>query len=262
MTAVDRLWGPPPANLALSNDDIHVWRASLDLTASRVQSLQHTLTPDELDRAERFYFQKDREHFIVARGLLRAILGRYLNVEPSQPRFCYSPYGKPTLVTTSGKNTLSFNVSHSYGLALYAVTHGRKIGIDLERIRADFACEQIAERFFSPQENVVLRALPASMKHEAFFTCWTRKEAYVKAKSEGLSLPLDQFDVSLAPGEPAALLSTNWDPQEASRWSLQALTPGPGYVAALAVEGYHWQLKCWQWPGSVSDELTGRAPGP
>ncbi len=241
-------WCPPPENLTLGNDEVHVWRAFLDLPASQVQSLQQTLVAEELRRAERYYFQKDREHFIVARGLLRAILGRYLRIEPSQLRFCYGPHGKPELAGQTGGEALRFNVSHSHGLALYALTRDRKIGVDLERIRPDLADEKIAERFFSPREVAVLRALPTNMQPEAFFACWTRKEAYLKARGEGLALCLDQFDVSLAPGEPAALLSTNGDPQEVSRWSLQELDPGPGYVAALAVEGHAWQLKCWQWP--------------
>jgi len=248
MTALDRLWLPPPAGLALSRDDVHVWRASLELPASRVQSLKHTLAADELSRAERFHFQKDRKHFIVARGLFRAILSRYFDMEPGQLRFRYSPYGKPALATTPGQDTLSFNVSHSHGLALYAITRGREIGVDLERISADLDCEQIAARFFSPRENAVLRALPTELKSKAYFNCWTRKEAYIKARGGGLSLPLDQFDVSLAPGEPAMLLNTSGDRQEATRWSLRALTPGPGYVAALAVEGHGWRFECWQWP--------------
>jgi 4'-phosphopantetheinyl transferase len=248
MMALDRLWLPPPADLKLSRDDVHVWRASLNLPASRVQSLQHTLAADELSRVERFHFQIDRQHFIVARGLLRAILSRYLDMEPGQLRFRYSPYGKPALATTLGQDTLSFNVSHSHGLALYAVTRGREIGVDLEGIRTGLDCEQIAARFFSPRENAVLRALPAELKPEAFFKCWTRKEAYIKARGGGLTLPLDQFDVSLAPGEPAMLLNTRGDLQEAARWSLRTLTPGPGYVAALAMEGHGWRFKCWQWP--------------
>jgi 4'-phosphopantetheinyl transferase len=248
VTTSETVWFPPPADLALPGDEVHVWRASLDLPASHVQDLQHTLAADELNRAARFHFQRDRRHFIVARGLLRAILGRTLGVAPGQLCFCYSPHAKPALAITPGQEPVNFNLSHSGGLVLYALTRRRQIGIDLERIRADLEIEPIAARFFSRREYTVLRALPGSVRLEAFFNCWTRKEAYIKARGEGLSLPLDRFDVSLVPGEPATLLSTRDDPQEATRWSLRALSPGPGYVAALAVEGRGWRLKCWQWP--------------
>jgi 4'-phosphopantetheinyl transferase len=240
-------WRTPPETLTLGGDDVHVWRVRLSQNASRLQSLLQTLAADEQARAERFYFQRDRERFIVARGVLRAILGCYLNLEPSHLRFGYSPYGKPALARDSGGDALRFNVSHSHGLALVAVTRGRKIGVDLERISAEVANEQIAERFFSPREIIKLRSLSTQSQTEAFFHCWTRKEAYIKARGEGLSVPLDQFDVSLVPGEPAVLLSTQADPNEASRWCLQELVLGPGYVAALAVEGHDWQLQCWQW---------------
>jgi len=243
----DTSWSSPSKNLILGDDEVHVWRAALNIKESRVQSLRRTLTADERARAERFHFQKDREHFIVARGLLRAILGRYLDVEPSQLRFSYSPYGKPSLAGEFNADALCFNLSHADGLALYAVTRGRQLGIDIERVRAELADEQVAERFFSPREVAVLRALSGNMQPLAFFNCWTRKEAYIKARGEGLSLPLDQFDVSLTPGVTAALLRTNGDPQEASRWRIQELAPGAGYVSALAVKGHHWRLKCWQW---------------
>ena len=249
MTSLDHRWGIPPADIVLSSHEVHIWRAPLELPASCVQSLQHTLSSDELSRAASFYAEKDQRRFIVARGVLRAILSRYLDMEPRQFRFCYSSYGKPALVTASREEKLCFNLSHSCALVLYAVTCNREVGLDIEHMRANFAYEEIAERFFSPQENATLRALPAHLQHEAFFNCWTRKEAYIKAHGEGLSMPLDEFDVSLAPGEPAALLTTRRDPQEASRWSLRELAPGPGYVAALAVEGYSWRLACWQWLG-------------
>lgn len=241
-------WLLPPTNLILSTEEVHVWRARLDLPVSQVKQLKQTLSADEVDRAERFYFQQDSRHFIVARGLLRTILSRYLNVAPHQLRFNYGEHGKPTLAASSDQPKLNFNLSHAGGLVLYAVTYGRAVGIDLERIRFDFEYEQLAARFFSAQENAVLRDLPAHLKPEAFFNCWTRKEAYIKAKGQGLALPLNQFDVSLVPGEPAKLLSARGDAQEASRWALQELIPDPGYVAALAVEGDEWQLACWRWP--------------
>jgi len=241
-------WCDPPDSLLLGKDEVHVWRAALDAKASDVQRLQQVLSEDEQARAGRFYFQKDREHFIVARGLLRAILGRYLKLDPSQLQFRYTPHGKPFLDIETDRDELRFNVSHSHGIALYAITLKKELGVDVEWIRPDFANEQIAEHFFSHREIAALRALPASKQTEAFFNCWTRKEAYIKARGEGLSLSLDQFNVSLSPGEPARLVSTDGDAHEALRWSLQSLFPGSGYVAALAVAGHGWRLKCWQWP--------------
>lgn len=157
------------------------------------------------------------------------------------------PLWKPALAEDSDESAIRFNMSHSHDLALYAVTRNRELGIDLEHIRKDFASHEIAQQFFSPREVARLRALPLSMQTKAFFNCWTRKEAYIKATGKGLSLPLHQFDVSLVPGEPTLLLSTRENPQEASRWTLRELKPGPGYVVALAVEGHDWRLDCWQW---------------
>jgi 4'-phosphopantetheinyl transferase len=241
-------WRAPPETLVLGGDEVHVWRATLDQTSSQIQSFRHHLAADEQTRAEQFHFERDREHFIVARGVLRAILGGYLNRAPEGLSFCYSAYGKPALAGKSDGNAIRFSVSHSHGVALYVVTRGREVGIDLERIRSNLAVAEIAGRFFSRQEVAMLQTLPTEGQREAFFRGWTRKEAYLKARGEGLSLPLDQFDVSLAPGEPAAILGTRPDPSEASRWSLQELTSAPGYVAALAVEGHGWRLACWQWP--------------
>jgi len=130
-----RSWRPPPEDLALSSNDVHVWRASLDQLALRFQRLAQTLSADEQLRAERFYFEQDRRRFVVSRGLLRTILGCYLGIEPSRLQFCYGSRDKPALVETSGGGTLRFNLSHSQGLALYAVTRNREIGVDLERIR-------------------------------------------------------------------------------------------------------------------------------
>lgn len=239
-------WLCPPQNLAIENDEVDVWRAVLDLPLKRIEELQQTLATDETARAKRFRFRKDHNHFVVARALLRLILGRYLNAEPSGLRFSYNSYGKPALTDEFGAGSFKFNLSHANGLALFAVTRYREIGIDLEQIREELADKEIADQFFSPRESAALSMVPAEQRAEAFFNCWTRKEAYIKAKGEGLSLPLDQFAVSLAPGEPAALLWAEADFTELDRWSLQQLTPGAGYAAAVAVEGC-FRLRCWQW---------------
>ncbi len=246
------LWRFPREAPVLGNDEVHVWRAALDQSSSQRDSLLDTLAEDEQARAGRYHFQIDGERFIVARGVLREILGLYLNRAAQSVAFCYGPQAKPALAGKSGADAIHFNMSHSHGLALYAVARGREIGIDLEFVREGLEAEQLAERFFSQREIATLRALPAGLRKHAFFLCWTRKEAYIKARGEGLSMALDQFDVSLTPGEPAALLGTRPDSDEAARWSLRELSVAPGYVSALAVAGQGWSLCCWQWPGLLS----------
>lgn len=241
-------WSSPPESLSLDSGAVHVWRASLHQSPSQIERFRETLDDDEGSRADRFYFSRDRERFIVARGILRAILGRYLDRAPESLSFSYSTHGKLALASEPGADAIRFNLSHSHGMALYAVTRGGEVGVDLELIRCDLEAEQIAERFFSHSEIVALRALPPGVRKYAFFLCWTRKEAYIKARGDGLSMPLDQFDVSLIPGEPAALLSTKPDAAEAFRWSLWNLTPASSYAAALVAKGRDWTLSCWQWP--------------
>ena len=248
-------WPSGPENPNLGRSDVHVWSASLDLPESQLKSLQDTLARDELSRAGRYLFQKDKDHFIAARGRLREILGRYLNATPQTLRFCYGPHGKPALAANSGKQTLHFNVSHAQGMALYAITLEREIGIDLEKIRPGLMDEKVAECSFSPRELSQLHNLPENLQQQAFFTCWTRKEAYLKARGEGLHVELDSFDVSVTPGEPAALLRSSAGPEEVSRWSIYDLDPGAGYVAALAVEGHDMQIKCWQWNESSNGKI-------
>ncbi len=249
MTAPNLLWSPPPADLALSSDDVHVWCAFLDQPAASLQRLAQTLSADERARAERFHFERDRKHFTAGRGVLRTILGHYLGIEAERLQFCYGPRGKPALLATYGGGMLCFNLSHSHGLALYAVARGREVGVDIEYVHPLTDADQIAERFFSARENAIFRTLAPEQKIEAFFNCWTRKEAYIKATGDGLSRPLDQFDVSLVPGEPARLLCVEGDAAETVRWSLRAMTPAPGYAAAIIVEGHDWRLACWQWLG-------------
>jgi len=249
MTIEPQVWHPAPAHFTLSPAEVHVWRASLHASASRLADLHAILAADEQQRAARFHADRDRDSYIVARGVLRTLLGHYVQRPPQELRFSYNLYGKPALEAPPDRAPLCFNLSHSHNLVLYAVTYGRDVGIDIEYVRPDFARDQIAEQFFSPRENVELHALTHVQHTIGFFNCWTRKEAYIKARGQGLSLPLDQFDVSLTPGAPAALLQTRDIPDEAARWSLWELHPSPGYIAALAVEGCpNWQLMSWQWP--------------
>ena len=240
-------WNSPPQNLTLDINEIHVWRVSLTQTESGLQALAQTLSTDEQTKAERFHLPKGRSHFIVSRGALRAILSRYLHINPNLIHFKYNPYGKPSLIVAQGGDTLRFNLSHSAEITLIAITKNRDIGVDIESLNPNFSYQQIAERFFSPLENTVLRSLPEYLQLTAFFTCWTRKEAYIKAVGKGLSIPLNQFDVTLAPGEPAALLNVQENPKEASRWSLIELIPSSDMVATVAVAGDCWKLHCWEW---------------
>jgi len=249
LAACECLWDPGPADVTLTADVVHVWCATLDQPATRLEQLWHTLTRDERLRADRFHFERDRRRFIAGRGLLRTILGRYLRCEPARIPLGYGPHGKPALsAMPAGGLTLQFNLSHSQNLVLYALTCGRRIGVDVEHIRPIPEAEHIARTLFSAREYAMLQSLPPDKRILGFFNCWTRKEAYIKAWGDGLAHPLDQFDVSLIPGEPARLLSTREDTRIAAHWSLRALTPASGYVAALAVEGSRWHLACWQWP--------------
>jgi 4'-phosphopantetheinyl transferase len=238
------LFVPRSLGRELTNDEIHIWQVSLDQPVSRFEGL---LSMDERMRAERFHFDGDRKHFIVRRGMLRMILGSYLGIEPWGLQFCYGRNEKPALANISGKAKVHFNLSHSKEIALYAFTYDCEIGVDIEHIRDISEMEQIAERFFSAKENAIFQALPQSEKKEAFFNCWTRKEAFIKATGDGLSFPLDRFDVSLVPSEPARLLGIEGDATAASRWWVQDLKPAPGFTAAIAVEARSWEVHYWQW---------------
>jgi 4'-phosphopantetheinyl transferase len=220
----------------LSDNEIHVWHQTLAPESADVENFRSLLSTDELQRAGRFRFDADRKEYSVSRGTLRALLGSYLNVPPQELRFSHSAYGRPSLLAETSANTLDFNISHSGEVALLAFARGRRIGIDVEKVRRDFATSEIAERFFSTAERAALRELPQEQRHEAFFRCWTRKEAFIKALGEGLSHPLDQFDVSLAPGLPAALLATRPDVHEVARWKLWDIQVPAHYAAALAAE--------------------------
>jgi 4'-phosphopantetheinyl transferase len=243
-------WSAAPQSLTLARDEVHVWRVGLNHPGTRVGELRALLSREEGERAARFHFEKDRAHFIVARGVLRTLLGLYLGSPPAELGFVYSPFGKPALAHGSGAHPVRFNVSHSCALALYAFARGREVGVDVEHARADFAGEDIAARFFSAREVAALRAVEPDRRTEAFFNCWTRKEAYIKAIGEGLSHPLDSFAVSLSPGEPAALLHSA-DASEPPRWSFRELKPAPGYAAALVVEGHDWRLRRYDWQASA-----------
>jgi 4'-phosphopantetheinyl transferase len=226
----------------LTEGEVHISSAHLDRPPEVVAALSELLSADEHARARRFRFERHRIRYIVGRGSLRQLLGRYVAMEPGLLRFSYSGYRKPALSAPS--TTLSFNVSHSEDLALYAVCLDSEVGIDVERFRPEPIRDRVPERFFSQREVETLRSLPESAQAAAFLRCWTRKEAFLKARGDGLMLPLDAFDVTLTEHEAPCLLRTAWDPLEASSWSLHDLsTSFPGFAAALAVNGSGWSVR-------------------
>ena len=239
-------WHTPPENLSLDQNEIHVWRCFLNQSAQQINALAETLTNDEAKRAERFHFERNRLHFISARGVLRVILGQYLRSNPRDVRFIYGRNGKPSLAGEKGAR-LSFNVSHSRDIALYAFTYDRKVGVDIEYIDRDRAIAHIVERFYSPGEIAAFQSLPTDKQHDAFFTYWTFKEAYLKAEGTGLSFGLDKVEISLDPEKHAALAAIDGDAQRAALWSLKTLDAAEDYAAALAVNGHGLALKNWQW---------------
>jgi 4'-phosphopantetheinyl transferase len=250
------LWDAAPGVGGLAWDEVHVWAAHLD-ALSEAASLSG-LSDEERERAGRFHFARDRSRFVVARGLLRRLLGRYLGCDPAGLRFSYGPRGKPFL--PDHPSGLRFNVSHSGGLALLAFARDRELGVDLERERTVPEAEEIARRYFSLREGAELRELPEPERTHAFFRCWTRKEAFIKATGDGLSQPLEAFDVTLGPGERPRLVRVEGKPAESRRWWLEDVEPAPGFAGALAVGGRPRRVVRWRWSESV-EERHGRREG-
>ncbi len=218
---------------ALAAGEVLVVLAELD--GPRPAALTATLAPDEKARAARFVFERDRHRFATARGLLRQILGDAAGIAPARLAFRYGTRGKPCLVDAPGAP--DFNVSHSGGLAAFALSRAGEVGIDIEQERPMPDLATIAERFFSSRESALLAQLPDAEKVPAFFRCWTRKEAFIKLTGEGLSRALDAFDVAFAGGEPARLLRVEGDPEAPERYRLEALDVPTGFAAALAIDG-------------------------
>jgi 4'-phosphopantetheinyl transferase len=238
------MWLNPPDTLILSEKEVHVWRADLAINEYFQSAFLELLSPDEKNRAGKFRFPEDRRNFIAARAILRLLLGKYLARGAAEISFHYSKFGKPGI---ADDNSFQFNISHSQNMALFAFTKKFDIGVDIEFVNPDIEVKDIAANFFSANEIMNLLALPEEQQALGFFNCWTRKEAFIKAVGEGLSFPLDKFEVSLEPGKPAKLLATDWDREAVSKWSLYSISPGVNFVGCLAMEGFVNDVICWNW---------------
>lgn len=239
-------------SIPLPNDEVHAWWVPLDPPDAVQAALLATLSEDELARAGRFRFEDDRRRYVASRGALRRLLGAYLAENPASLRFSYTAEGKPGLVPPapvreSDDRKLSFNVSHSHELAVVAVNRTLRIGVDVEQVRTVEDIDGLASRFFSEEERSALASLDATERTEAFFRCWTRKEAYVKATGVGVGAALDRFTVSLLPGARPQLLRTHDEPEEAGRWRMEDLPCEAGYIGAVIVEGHDWRLVWRPW---------------
>ena len=243
-------WPQAPDALQLGNNEAHVWGGRLLAEPAVVEQLAKLLSEDEQDRAQRYRLAKVRQQFILARGMLRTILSRYLQCPPAQIAFTYGPHGKPAVAAVpdgSAGSVPAFNMAHSRGLALLAVTANGEVGIDVEEIRPDGPHDAIAGRFFSKYEAAVIGRLAGTDKHRAFYNAWTRKEAILKALGTGVGGMLAQWEVSLLPGEPARIRRAPSSVSLKAPLVLAELPIGTDHVAAIAIEGPLPQLTCWHW---------------
>jgi 4'-phosphopantetheinyl transferase len=245
-------WPAPSAHEVqhpLGVDEIHIWAAALEPKRT-LHAWTEMLSPSERERARRFHFEQHRRRFIVGRGVLRSLLGRYLEADPCEIELGVGAFGKPMLAGRFEGNALQFNVSHTEDLALLAFTRAGQIGVDVERVRPLEDAGELVARFFSRRENAAFQRLAAELQPAAFFSLWTRKEAWLKATGEGIAHSLRLVEVAFLPGETAELLSVPEHLAKKIQWELRQLDPAPGFAAAVAVGGCTSpQLCCWQWDG-------------
>jgi 4'-phosphopantetheinyl transferase len=226
--------------------EVHVWSIFCDAWKG-IDSSAELLSPEERQRADRFYHEVDRNRFRITHTAMRMILSEYLNVAPQKLSFSSNMGVKPELASEFRGTAIQFNLSHSSELALLAVARGAMVGVDVEWIDPALPIDEIADRFFSAAEISVLNALPADERVEAFFSCWTRKEAYIKALGVGLSVPLDSFEVAFGSRRAEALVAMRVNSAEISRWSMYDLKVPKGYKAALVAEGSVHRLRQFWW---------------
>lgn len=239
----------PTSRLSLPANHVHVWRAVIDVSEAAREELEEVLSTDERERATRYPFTRDRRRFVAARGILRHILARYASLDPADLVFVYNDCGKPALPSGCNRDDraegIRFNLSHSEGLALYAVSLEREVGIDLEHAETAGDCTEVAERFLSAREFRMLLELPEGVRSQAFLAGWTRKEAYLKARGIGLSAGLDGLDLLGGRETASGLGPVSFEPS--SGWTVRDIPIDAGFAAALAVEGSEFAVSFWQW---------------
>jgi 4'-phosphopantetheinyl transferase len=239
-------WLEAPRPTVFPAGRVDVWRVRLDEPAA-VGSEAGVLSPDEIARAGRFHFERDRIHFTRCRSALRNLLAGYLAIPATEIRFEYLASGKPQLADQQNPRALQFNVSHSAGIALIAIGSEHRLGVDIEKIRDDVDTTALAERFFSLRERAGLQALPDHLRVPGFFACWTRKEAFLKATGDGLSFPLADFSVTTHPDSDPALEEIKGNTVVREQWFLADLSAIEGYCATVALERSHSRLETYAW---------------
>lgn len=255
LTVIAQEWDEPLFIPPVSEKEVHVWQADLDRHSSLAELQTTLLSHDEIARAKRYKFPQDSMRYSVGRSICRLMLSRYLNIQAKDLVFQYNRYDRPYISSSLNYDNFNFNISHSENRFLLAVSKERDIGIDIEKVRCNFDCLEIAKGFFSTSEIALLETLPPAERELGFITCWTQKEAYIKAQGMGLSLDFDSFDVSLDPKRPAKLLSVQNDPSQVSKWKLHTFPPFDGYVSTIAVEGQDWQARFYD-PKRVLDRFA------
>jgi 4'-phosphopantetheinyl transferase len=241
-------WTPPTESAILKTNEVHVWKASLDIAESRLAALRDVLSPEERSRSHTYRSQDDRRRFVVARALLKTILGRYLRANLNELCFAISETGKPELHPYLQAG-IRFSLSHCGECALFAFAQDSDVGVDIEQVCADYPVDSVAQLFFTDQEQARFTSLPDCLRDRAFFVCWCRREAIVKALGYGLPFGLARIEVSMAPDEPAQLFSTRDQAIDTRKWSLVDLPVGDGYEGAVAIKDPAPILKCWDASG-------------
>ena len=240
-------WPRAPAQLRLDEAEVHVWAADLDPGPPTFANLAAVLSDEEKTRAQQFRFQHLQRRYTAGRGWLRAMLGRYLRIDPDRLEFMYSPNGKPALANRFADAAIHFNLAHSDNLALFAFTRIGAVGVDVERIRSMKDAPELVARFFSARESGLFQKVTVDQQPAAFFNLWTRKEALLKATGVGITGGLNELEVTFLPGEPARLLAVAGDANKAAQWSLQDLSPASGFAGAVAVQAQNLRVQCWKW---------------